>query len=168
MAYDWLTHEILGDIDDIAPRLRFVPPVPVLDTAPALRDFAKSAGAADATVAEIEFRELTDKLCPIDAGIRNAQLDRDVARFSKPEPESDDNFIKGILSLGKRRIDRRAQINKGAPRRRRELREMAEDCLGGLLPRSDAEFVKDSNFWLDSFAESAERLTREILLEAAL
>jgi hypothetical protein len=75
--FDWLTHEILGDIEAIAPVIRPVPDVPVLDEEPALRK--RSGSSADATIADIEHAEMLSKLAPIPI---DAQLDRDVARFS--------------------------------------------------------------------------------------
>ena len=130
-------------------------------------DLRKNSGAADATIEAIEHAEMVSKLCPIP---EQAQLDRDVERFSPtpaPEPGLNMDFIKSVLDMGSARLQRRAEIAKESARRRRELRQLTEDCLSDLLPRSDSVVVADCNYWLDRFAESAEKLCSEVLLEAS-
>jgi hypothetical protein len=69
--------------------------IPVLDTAPALRDFSKSSGAADASIAEIDRIELIDQLCPIPT---EAQIEADVRKFS-PTPKATPGLEKIMAGL---------------------------------------------------------------------
>jgi hypothetical protein len=93
--FDWITHEMLGDIDDIAPPVRDVPSLPWLDDAPVLRNMQKSGSAADALVAEIDRIELIDQLCPVPV---EARIEADVRKFS-PTPKAAPGlaFVKTVL-----------------------------------------------------------------------
>ncbi|MFZ3277597.1 MAG: hypothetical protein WA182_11905, partial [Candidatus Sulfotelmatobacter sp.] len=106
--YNWLEHEILGDINEIAPPLRPAPDLPVLDEPQALRKH--SGNAADSTIAAIEFDSMVDQLCPIPI---DAQLDRDVQRFSPPADleAAGLHFVKHVMELGAERMQRKAEIS---------------------------------------------------------
>ena len=161
--YNWLEHEILGDINEIAPPLRPAPDLPVLDEPQALRKH--SGNAADSTIAAIEFDSMVDQLCPIPI---DAQLDRDVQRFSPPADleAAGLHFVKHVMESGAERMQRKAEISKGSTRRQRELREITEHCLGTLLPRSDSDTVSRMNSMIDRIANSAERVCSDAILEA--
>ncbi|MGA7891281.1 MAG: hypothetical protein WB993_17495, partial [Candidatus Sulfotelmatobacter sp.] len=146
-----------------APPLRPAPDLPVLDEPQALRKH--SGNAADSTIAAIEFDSMVDQLCPIPI---DAQLDRDVQRFSPPADleAAGLHFVKHVMELGAERMQRKAEISKGSTRRQRELREITEHCLGTLLPRSDSDTVSRMNSMIDRIANSAERVCSDAILEA--
>jgi hypothetical protein len=157
--FDWILHEIFPDIDEVAPPIysKPVPAIPVLDE-PLL---SKSGHSADALCAQLETDALLEQLAPLPEP--SADPDRFIRSFEKAmEPD----FLENILTMGKRRIDRRADIAKGSRKRRTDLREIAADCLSDLLPRAHPEQVADRNSWLDHFAQTAERLCSQVMLEA--
>jgi hypothetical protein len=90
--FDWLTHEILGDIDEIALPIyaKPLPLIPVMDEDPALRKGRD--GSSDALVADIELASMVDLLAPA------PDVSADVARFS-PEPKAAPGltFVKTVL-----------------------------------------------------------------------
>jgi hypothetical protein len=93
--YNWLEHEILGDIHEIAPPVRDVPSLPWLDDAPVLRNMQKSGSAADSLIAEIDRAKLTDQLCPIPT---EAQIEAGVRKFS-PTPKATPGLEKIMAGL---------------------------------------------------------------------
>ena len=152
-----------GDGLDEITHQKPVPAVPCLDDP--LHDFRKSAGAADATMRQIETDALIDQLAPIPLEVL---AERDAERFSpSPVPEPGLDFVKHVLGLGADRLQRRAEIAAGARQRSDDLRELAADSLSDLLPRNDPAQVADCNHWLDHFAESAEKVCSQVLLEVA-
>jgi hypothetical protein len=94
--YDWIQHELLGDIDEIAPPLADVPSIPWLDEPPTLRNMQKSGNAADELCAKLDRDDLIDTLCPIPT---EAQIAADVQKFApdpKPAPGWD-SIIKEVM-----------------------------------------------------------------------
>ena len=91
--FNWLVDVFLGTSDKIAPPMRPVPGIPVLDENPALRKGRD--GSSDDLVEEIERGNLIEMLAPIPA---DEQINRDVARFSpEPKPEPGLEFVKHVL-----------------------------------------------------------------------
>jgi hypothetical protein len=75
--------EIFGLDEIAAPPLRDVPSLPTLDEVPEMRDFSKSAGAADDICAQLDRDYLISQLCPVP---EEARLEADVRKFSPTPP----------------------------------------------------------------------------------
>ncbi|MFZ0866819.1 MAG: hypothetical protein WAU76_19305 [Candidatus Sulfotelmatobacter sp.] len=124
----WHLQEIFGastveeSLDAIAPVIYPKPAdVPVLDTAPELRDFGKS-GAAFTEVQGIEFASMVDLLAP------TPDISADVARFSPPaKPAAGLDFVKHVLDLGAERMARKAAITAGDQRRSESIGSLVDD-----------------------------------------
>jgi hypothetical protein len=97
--FNWIADIILGSTDKIAPPVRPVPDVPLLDAIAegdhlAKRELSKSAGAADDVCAQLDRDYLISELCPIP---EQAQLERDVERFSLTKAAPGLDFVKQFV-----------------------------------------------------------------------
>jgi hypothetical protein len=96
--FDWMLHELYPDIDQVVPPMHDVLSLPWLDEPAEIRNLQKSGGAADSTIAEIELQELTNLLAPITGtDLENAQLAKDVERFSPTEVKPGMDFVKQFI-----------------------------------------------------------------------
>jgi hypothetical protein len=156
--YNWLEHEILGDIDEIAPVIRPVPDLP-LDSP--LYKFEPRTGAANELCAKLEREELIDQLCPVPV---EAQLDRDVLKFSlDPKPEPGLDFVKNIFDMGSARLRRKAAIVANDSRRSREISQIVDDWA------DDYDFATDgTRAALDRIKQGMAQLTNELVLAETL
>jgi hypothetical protein len=161
--YNWLADVILGSTDQIARPAREVPDLP-MDSP--LYKFEKRTGASNGLCNRLEQESLIDQLCPVPL---EAQAERDAEHFCPtPKAEPGLDFVKHVLDLGSARLQKRARIASQSARRRGDLRQITEECLSDLLPRTDPEQVADCNLWLDEFSARAEELCSDLMLEASL
>jgi hypothetical protein len=156
--YNWLEHEILGDIDEIAPVIRPVPDLP-LDSP--LYKFEPRTGAANELCAKLEREELIDQLCPVPV---DAQLDRDVAKFDPPaKADRGLDFVKHVLNLGAERAARKTASAVGNGRRSREIADIVDAWA------DDYDFATDgTRAALDRIKQGMTQLTNELVLEVAI
>ena len=185
--YNWLEHEILGDINEIAPPLRPAPDLPVLDEPQALRKH--SGNAADSTIAAIEFDSMVDQLCPIPV---EAQIESDVRKFSPEQPASGfdavlNKLVEEVLpsvvgmqqltpqtsAYVKRFLDtytktpapsRRAEVAKGDSRRSLDVAEIVDHWA----ERYELPTIGTTGDALSRIKRSMAALTNQIVLEATI
>jgi hypothetical protein len=123
--------EIFGnDLDAIAPEIhaRRVPEIPVIDTPPELRKH--SDGSARSMCRDLESRAVIDLLCPLpEPDVEASRILKTFEDAIQPDPD----FIKNVMALGSERLARKARIAGGAPRRKRELREIVDQHIGGYI-----------------------------------
>jgi hypothetical protein len=148
-----------GDGLDEITHQKPVPAVPCLDDP--LHDFRKSAGAADATVRQIETDALIDQLAPIPLEVL---AERDAERFSpSPVPEPGLDFVKHVLGLGNARLQRKEAIVANDSRRSREISQIVDDWA------DDYDFASDAmRSALDRIKQGMAQLTNELVLAETL
>jgi hypothetical protein len=151
--FDWLTHEILGDIDEIAPPVhqKPVPCIPVLDE-PLL---SKAGHAADSLCAQLETDQLISELCPLPEAA--ADTDRFVKEFEKA---TQPDFVQHVLDLGAERMKRKAAIRAGDQRRSKEVSAIVSDWAD--------DYAIGPNPALERVKRSMAALTNDLVMEAAL
>ncbi|MFZ3277662.1 MAG: hypothetical protein WA182_12235, partial [Candidatus Sulfotelmatobacter sp.] len=111
--FNWLADVILGS--EITSPAREVPDLPLDDPMFKARrtDSIPLTGAVDDLCAKLERETLISQLCPIEEGVKQAQLDRDVQRFSPPADleAAGLHFVKHVMELGAERMQRKAEIS---------------------------------------------------------